>query len=297
MALSDGLIAYYKLDETSGTTATDSVGSNDGTITGTVALGETGKIETSYEFSAAGRVVLGTVFDNSSTLTMAGWVYLPDTSVKGAFVKIGGDDDGYGVGVGSTTFDNEGNNLIVIREWIAWRVDGAIGTGWHHIAMTRNGTTLTTFIDGVEEATDANTIKAADKGSGIGGRYAGTRLLSQGKLDEWGFWDRVLTDAEITELYNSGSGLTYPFESGNTLNFNIIGGSGTVTKNPDWESYYATSEVIITAVPTSEDYRFRDWSGDLVSTTNPETITMDTSKEIDVYFETRTETFDGTVTF
>jgi hypothetical protein len=30
-----------------------------------------------------------------------------------------------------------------------------------------------------------------------------------GRLDEWGHWGRVLTTAELTELYNSGNGLSY----------------------------------------------------------------------------------------
>jgi hypothetical protein len=32
-----------------------------------------------------------------------------------------------------------------------------------------------------------------------------------GRIDEVGFWKRVLTAAEITALYNSGNGFTYPF--------------------------------------------------------------------------------------
>ena len=32
-----------------------------------------------------------------------------------------------------------------------------------------------------------------------------------GIMDEVGIWNRVLSDSEITELYNGGAGLTYPF--------------------------------------------------------------------------------------
>lgn len=32
-----------------------------------------------------------------------------------------------------------------------------------------------------------------------------------GAIDETGFWDRLLTEAERTEIYNSGDGKTYPF--------------------------------------------------------------------------------------
>jgi hypothetical protein len=35
-----------------------------------------------------------------------------------------------------------------------------------------------------------------------------------GALDEMGFWNRVLTSAEISALYNGGAGLQYPFSTG-----------------------------------------------------------------------------------
>jgi hypothetical protein len=32
-----------------------------------------------------------------------------------------------------------------------------------------------------------------------------------GEIDEVGIWSRALTSGEISDLYNSGSGLSYPF--------------------------------------------------------------------------------------
>jgi hypothetical protein len=49
MNLLDGLVSYWKFDETSGTTSYDAVGSNDGTITG-ATINQTGKINTAYDF-------------------------------------------------------------------------------------------------------------------------------------------------------------------------------------------------------------------------------------------------------
>ena len=39
-----------------------------------------------------------------------------------------------------------------------------------------------------------------------------------GKLDEVGIWIRELTAGEVTQLYNSGAGLSYPFTAGSTAN-------------------------------------------------------------------------------
>jgi hypothetical protein len=40
-----------------------------------------------------------------------------------------------------------------------------------------------------------------------------------GDIDEVGIWSRVLTSTEVTQLYNGGAGLQYPFTNGNNRNF------------------------------------------------------------------------------
>ena len=67
-----------------------------------------------------------------------------------------------------------------------------------------------------------------------------------------------------------------------TLTINIVG-SGSVTKDPNQTTYDEDSSVTLTAVPV-EGWTFTEWSGDLISTTNPETIVMDTDKTITVTF-------------
>jgi hypothetical protein len=42
--------------------------------------------------------------------------------------------------------------------------------------------------------------------------------FSSANVDEVGVWNRVLTSAEVTQLYNSGAGLQYPFGLGANKN-------------------------------------------------------------------------------
>jgi hypothetical protein len=56
MALTDNLVAYYKLDETSGSTAVDVIAANNGTITG-ATVNQAGKIGTAYSFDGGDHVV------------------------------------------------------------------------------------------------------------------------------------------------------------------------------------------------------------------------------------------------
>jgi hypothetical protein len=43
----------------------------------------------------------------------------------------------------------------------------------------------------------------------FGGDFTGTNYAGPGKLDEVGIWGRAITAAEVSALYNGGSGITY----------------------------------------------------------------------------------------
>lgn len=85
----------------------------------------------------------------TSNVTLETWVRLDSASTRGAFIKVGGNN-GYAIGVGTSSYDNNGNNLIGLYEGIAWiNTNVTIGTGWHHVAMviTTSGVAKF-FIDG-----------------------------------------------------------------------------------------------------------------------------------------------------
>jgi len=63
-----------------------------------------------------------------------------------------------------------------------------------------------------------------------------------------------------------------------------IEGEGTVTKNPDQSSYEYQSSVELTATP-SAGWVFKEWKGDIPSTTNPITVEFNSDKEMVAVFE------------
>lgn len=113
------------------------------------AGGARGFDETNDQISNSSVPSLGTT---NAVLTC--WVKLDSTSESGAFMKVGTTLNGYGVGVGATTFDDAGNNLIGLYEAVAWKdTNTNIGTGWHHIFMRIDGgDDCTMNIDGVQAA-------------------------------------------------------------------------------------------------------------------------------------------------
>lgn len=61
-------------------------------------------------------------------------------------------------------------------------------------------------------------------------------------------------------------------------------GSGTVEKDPDKEMYTEGEEVTLTA-DAGRGWNFIEWQGDLSGSSNPETITADSDKQITAVFE------------
>ncbi len=73
-------------------------------------------------------------------------------------------------------------------------------------------------------------------------------------------------------------------EEAYTLTINIVrDGDGIVIKTPDQMTYTSGTVVTLTALP-AESSAFFGWSGDLLTTTNPVTITMDSDKVITATF-------------
>jgi len=111
-----------------------------------------------------------------------------------------------------------------VGEAIATNIDFTDGN-WHHCVAQSDGST---FVRTNVDNTGWHSVSLAGSlaGGSNGVPFLIGRNTRQGvntasiNLDELGIWTRVLTDNEITSLYNSGNGLAYPFSGG--------GGGGSV---------------------------------------------------------------------
>ncbi len=139
----------------------------------------------------------------NGNLSASAWVNLDSASEDGAFIKIGDSSTGFGIGVGASTFDDSGNNLIMLYEGIRWiDTNVNIGTGWHHVAMVvdKDGEP-SGYIDGKKVYSDTlNSDGLVPKGNVtyIGG-YAARYVDSY--IDEVMIWNRSLTKTEVYEIY------------------------------------------------------------------------------------------------
>ena len=83
------------------------------------------------------QITISSTFDlGQLNCSMWCWVHLSSTSLGGAFIKCGNTTTGYGLGVGGSTFDDTGNNIICLYENVAWiDTNINIGTGWHFLGL------------------------------------------------------------------------------------------------------------------------------------------------------------------
>jgi len=225
MALTDNLTAYYKADETSGTTFSDSTGNGkNGTAeTDLSSFTTTGKINAGIDTTSYG-VSLGSYIAsllNTSSGSVSVWFKV--TSAKNSNFIISKEQSGtYGV---YNLYTDASNNILIGMDSGGGNnqietISGQVTTGsWVHLVHTWDGTYWKVYINGSLVSTTSHTRVPTSNGNGfyIGRHVSNSSNKFSGVIDEIGIWSRALTSTEVTELYNSGDGLTYPFSTDVTI--------------------------------------------------------------------------------
>jgi len=225
MALSDNLIHYYNFDEASGDLI-DQVGTNDGTVTG-CTYSDIGKINTAYGFDGNDHIAIDEAgLDGASAFSVSVWIF---KHTEASYDTILG-----AIGDGANKYGYMATNAGKL--WFRWVINSTEATAilgateldtgvWYHVVFWYDGTNTRIYLNG------NSTPDAQGTSSGVvtidGDIWFGANPFSlginwyDGHIDECGIWTRALTTAEISELYNSGSGLPYPFTIPTNLQLNI----------------------------------------------------------------------------
>jgi hypothetical protein len=228
MALTDNLISYWKMDESSGN-ALDSHGSNDLTDNNTVTSAA-GIISNARSFASASSEYFSRA-DNADLstgdidFTVQAWVYLADKSGS-QYVGIGKWNSPnleyiliYDIASDRFLFVISDNGISGTASVVA-NTFGSPSTAtwylvhcWHDAANNEIGIAVnagtadtTSHSTGVRDGSQAFEIGRNNDG--------GAGYYHNGRIDEVGFWKRVLSSSERAELYGGGAGLAYPFTSG-----------------------------------------------------------------------------------
>jgi len=215
-----GLIAHWKLDETSGQIAFDSARNNDGqlgTTTGSDSadptINQPGKFGTAYSFDGSDdQVVLTDVssFSSQTTGTIAFWFNTDIAGRDGLFSYNDAVNDRLTVSI-------EDNDTIrfLVRDAAINHVDLQTvalydDNAWHHLAVTQDGVAAKLYIDGSEITGAALTTTsnggewfstvASPVGLFIGrDNFSGVGTLN-GLMDDVRIYDNALSASEVAAL-------------------------------------------------------------------------------------------------
>lgn len=233
MTLKDNLVAYFKLDESSGN-ATDSVGGLTATNNGTVTYAA-GKINNGADFGSTNTTKYFSVADNAvldftTAFTISFW--FKSTTGSGTFRTLISKGQG---AAWTTPFWRYGiriNDMNELETWVEVPANGLTTTStggsftadsvWKHVVVRFDQLTVKIYVNGTEGAsvTNNSTITNSNEPLTIGNRsHTDPGEYLSGMIDEVGLWSRALTTTEITALYNSGNGFQYPFSQANMLAF------------------------------------------------------------------------------
>ncbi len=145
--------------------------------------------------------------------------------------------------------------------------------------LTGQGHTLTVNVSGSGTVTRDPHKSAYQPGEQV--------KLTASPSPGWGFsgWSGDLSSSAnpATLTMDGNRSVTATFTQNQfTLSVNVSG-SGTVTRDPHKSAYQSGEQVKLTASP-SPGWVFSGWSGDLSSTANPATLTMDGNKSVTATF-------------
>jgi hypothetical protein len=258
LVVNDGLVGYWKLDETTGgATATDSSGyGNDGTPNG--ASGGNNKPQPSTDvpdtnFADARSLDFdGTddyvemsdsaTLDSSYPSTISFWVYVQqygaavDGSVLSKFSNGASSTEGQmrGIRVDANDFffTEENTNRININTWVT-------AGAWHHVTLTLTAAkAATAYVDGVSRATSTftgtwfDTAHPLRLGAAQASFFNSGTTPFDGLLNDVRIYNRALSAGEITALAAGNmpatSAATYTLGAALNVDGNLLLNSGTL---------------------------------------------------------------------
>lgn len=201
-------VGHWKLDDASGSTALDSAGTFNGTLTG--PLWTTGRLAGGLMFDGTNDYVTianNNAFRVTNSLTIAGWI-------RGTSWRYGSST----CPVLRKGTDNPNNWQLAVNDGkVTLQLDASDNGGfranttlslgiWYHVAATWDGATVRLYLNGVSDMAPASRTTAIGVDTRpvyLGGRPGATDYV-HGALDDVRFYNRALTPGEIVRLMQDG---------------------------------------------------------------------------------------------
>ena len=206
-SLTNGLLAWWKMDETGGTTAADSSGNN---VTGTLANVSftSGHLSNAFYFNGSSSAATF-VSPDAAQITLAGWVRA-DAQGNSAYPRIF-DTPGYRL---FFRFDGSGSNGVdfatystVNGDWFSGANTISLGA-WCHVAASYDRSSFTNlpalYVNGTQFSPATITTPSGTQpsyaGTGYIGNKSGLTRAWIGAIDDLRIYNHLLSDAEVRVL-------------------------------------------------------------------------------------------------
>ncbi len=270
-SLENGLVGYWKMDESASPAIDSSGNGNSGTWNGNVAaiLGKFGtgiSLDGTTDYLDIGSPA---TLDNLNQISLSTWVYPNSDAGRIIDKQLNDNTAGWKVEISSSgdiefTVDYDGATDL--------QVDANANlsaASWHHVFISWDGTSnasgVKIILDGVLQTSFnvntsgvGNRVDDSARSVGVGCRVSGTNQCTSGRIDEMRLYSRALSAPEGMNLYNfapgpighwkldENTGSTAYDSSGNSLN-GTLGGAGVM---PTWNTgkygsgvrFYPTSD-------------------------------------------------------
>lgn len=219
MALRDGLVGYWKCDDEYG--VTDLVGTANGSVSGATS-GLTGQIGDAYSLDGVNDVInFGDNYDfGTGDFSISLWFKTSSTGFDYFATKGTGANSGAAPGWGVA--QTNGALYGFITDSGGRQILSTVGSGlndgaWHHaVWVFDRDANCTIYIDGSAQTPESISGTSGTLNNAENFRWgilSSASSYGEFEIDEVGLWDRVITSDEVTSLYNSGTGQTYPFNT------------------------------------------------------------------------------------
>ncbi|MDC1060958.1 thrombospondin type 3 repeat-containing protein [Flavobacteriaceae bacterium] len=255
----NGLIAWYPFNGNANDESGNSLhGTNNGAVLTTDKYNFT---NSAYLFDSGDFIDLGNNenLNPQTALTISSWINLSDFDTHHTIVgrnQSSGQDYGYNMGV----LIDQNNELTTLRYGIGNSTDGSVvdknhpeslsQNQWYHFVSTYESGLFKMYLNGelVFEAIDnsISLINQNNHNTYIGKyRQITSNQFFRGKIDDVGFWNRALSQAEVAQLYNGIIDTVSP-----TVTLTHNASPTTTVSNGDTVTVTATFSEAMQATPT-----------------------------------------------
>ncbi|PWU11251.1 MAG: hypothetical protein C5B50_23740 [Verrucomicrobia bacterium] len=199
-----GIVSWWQSEGN----AIDLVGANNGSLVGSVSYGP-GIVGQSFVMGGNGSYVQisNSVALQVQSFTIEAWVKRASASNATGGSDFGGNLFGYGTGGYNFGIYNGGQlSLTKTGTSDVQSVALVTNTSFHHLAVTKTGSTVVFYVDGVAYPaaaydpgfTFSTTPVIGALGTSLGASFWGT-------IDEMSFYNRALSASEVLSIYTAGS--------------------------------------------------------------------------------------------